>query len=258
MFFPSIRTLKLSGRSLFPAHAGHIFSDQISSVPNPWHVWHAPYGLLNEKRRGSISGNEKPSTGQVNFAENDVNRAQAFSRLAAAQKSVDQAKWNLEWLLSRPDTLEVSQADAAIIVAQVKRAHEMIADLRLFARPRDALHARAYRDRHVARRDHGRPSHLGRRRLGWREETAGRERDRDSRERTSRTRRAGAVLRRPARCLLDPLRAPAPVVEVGVGDLVSNLCSAWSCLLCHSERWMRRQSAFIKTWEVRLYKVSMV
>ncbi len=56
----------------------------------------------------------------ANFAENDVNRAQAFSRLAAAQKAVDQAKWNLEWLLSRPNTLEVSQADAAIIVAQAK------------------------------------------------------------------------------------------------------------------------------------------
>ena len=56
----------------------------------------------------------------ANFAENDVNRAQSFSKLAAAQKTVDQDKWNLEWLLSRPNTLEVSQADAAIIVAQAK------------------------------------------------------------------------------------------------------------------------------------------
>lgn len=56
----------------------------------------------------------------ANFAENDVNRAQSFSKLAAAQKVVDQDQWNLDWLLSRPDTLEVSQADSAIIVAQAK------------------------------------------------------------------------------------------------------------------------------------------
>jgi HlyD family secretion protein len=56
----------------------------------------------------------------ANFAENDVNRAQSFSRLAAAQKTVDQDQWNLAWLLARPDNLEVSQADAAIVVAQAK------------------------------------------------------------------------------------------------------------------------------------------
>jgi len=54
----------------------------------------------------------------ANRAENDVMRAQAFSRLAAAQQKVDQIQYNLDWLLGRPDTLEVNQADAAIAVAQ--------------------------------------------------------------------------------------------------------------------------------------------
>ena len=54
--------------------------------------------------------------------ENDLMRAQAFSRLAAAQQKVDQIQWNLDWLLSRPDTLEVDQADAAIVVAEANLA----------------------------------------------------------------------------------------------------------------------------------------
>ena len=58
----------------------------------------------------------------ANRAENDVMRAQAFSRLAAAQQKVDQIQWNLDWLLSRPDTLEVDQAEAAIAVAQANLA----------------------------------------------------------------------------------------------------------------------------------------
>jgi HlyD family secretion protein len=58
----------------------------------------------------------------VNLAENDVNRAQAFSRLAAAQQKVDQIQWNLNWLLSRPDSNEVQQADAGIAVAQARLA----------------------------------------------------------------------------------------------------------------------------------------
>jgi multidrug resistance efflux pump len=56
----------------------------------------------------------------VNRAENDVQRAQAFSQLAAAQQKVDQNQWNLDWLLSRPDEMEIKQADAAIAVAQAK------------------------------------------------------------------------------------------------------------------------------------------
>ena len=52
--------------------------------------------------------------------ENNVMRATAFNRLAAAQKQVDQDQWNLDWLLSSPNTVEVAQADAAIAVAQSK------------------------------------------------------------------------------------------------------------------------------------------
>ncbi len=54
------------------------------------------------------------------FPENDVMRANAFNRLAAAQQKVDQDQWNLDWLLSSPDPVEVAQADAAIAVAQSK------------------------------------------------------------------------------------------------------------------------------------------
>lgn len=58
----------------------------------------------------------------VNRPANDVMRAQAFSRLATAQQKVDQIQWNLDWLLSRPNTLEVDQADAAIALAQANLA----------------------------------------------------------------------------------------------------------------------------------------
>ena len=54
------------------------------------------------------------------YPENDLQRAQVFSRLAAAQQKVDSIQYNLDWLLSRPDTIEVQQADAAIAVAQAK------------------------------------------------------------------------------------------------------------------------------------------
>lgn len=52
----------------------------------------------------------------------DVQRAQAFSLLAAAQQKVEQLRWNMDWLLSRPDTLEVQQAEAAIAVAQANQS----------------------------------------------------------------------------------------------------------------------------------------
>jgi multidrug efflux pump subunit AcrA (membrane-fusion protein) len=58
----------------------------------------------------------------AHWAENDINRAQAASRLAAAQQKVDQLQWNLDWLLSRPDPNEVQKADAAIALAQAKLA----------------------------------------------------------------------------------------------------------------------------------------
>ncbi len=54
----------------------------------------------------------------ANRPADDVMRAQAFSALAAAQQKVLQAQWNLDWLVGRPDALEVQQADAAIVVAQ--------------------------------------------------------------------------------------------------------------------------------------------
>jgi HlyD family secretion protein len=52
----------------------------------------------------------------------DLQRAQAFSRLAAAQQKVDQEQWNLDYLLSKPDANEVDQADAAIAVAKANLA----------------------------------------------------------------------------------------------------------------------------------------
>ena len=55
-----------------------------------------------------------------NYPENDLTRAQFFSRLAAAQQKVDSIQYNLDWLLSRPDSIEVQQADAAIAVAQAR------------------------------------------------------------------------------------------------------------------------------------------
>ena len=58
----------------------------------------------------------------ANRAQDDVMRAQSFSALAAAQQKVLQAQWNLNWLLSRPDVVEIGQADAAIAVAQANLA----------------------------------------------------------------------------------------------------------------------------------------
>lgn len=56
----------------------------------------------------------------ANKPEDDVMRAQAFSRLAAAQQKVDQARFNLEWLTGLPDPVEVAQADAAVALAQAR------------------------------------------------------------------------------------------------------------------------------------------
>ena len=54
------------------------------------------------------------------LAEDNILRATAFNRLAAAQQKVDQAQWNLDWMLSTPNAVEIAQADAAIAVAQSK------------------------------------------------------------------------------------------------------------------------------------------
>jgi hypothetical protein len=48
---------------------GHNSSPKKYFVPRPLHVGHAPYGELNENKRGSISGYENPSYGHMNLAE---------------------------------------------------------------------------------------------------------------------------------------------------------------------------------------------
>ena len=68
-FFPFINTRSASGFKRFPSHSGHTSSEKRDLVPSPLHAIQAPYGLLNENRRGSTSGNEAPSSGQMNFAE---------------------------------------------------------------------------------------------------------------------------------------------------------------------------------------------
>ena len=52
--------------------------------------------------------------------QDDPNRAVAFSQLANARKNRDRALANLNWLLGRPDDLEIAQADAAVELAQAK------------------------------------------------------------------------------------------------------------------------------------------
>jgi HlyD family secretion protein len=54
----------------------------------------------------------------ANRAETDIMRAQALDQLAAAQTRVEKAQYQLQWLIGRPDTIEVAQADAKIAVAQ--------------------------------------------------------------------------------------------------------------------------------------------
>src|SRR3989338_10994952 len=62
-------TRRASGRRRFPPQTGHTVSENKDSVPRPWQLGHAPYGELNEKRRGSTSGNDAPSSGQINLDE---------------------------------------------------------------------------------------------------------------------------------------------------------------------------------------------
>src|SRR3990167_4700690 len=73
IFLPSValaeegprNTLSDSGRRRTPLHTSHGSSPKKYLLPNPLHSGHAPYGELNEKRRGSISGNEKPSYAHI-------------------------------------------------------------------------------------------------------------------------------------------------------------------------------------------------
>src|SRR3989344_4093102 len=62
-------TFSASGRKRAPWHISHGSSPKKYFLPKPLHSGHAPYGELKEKSRGSISGNEKPSYGHINFAE---------------------------------------------------------------------------------------------------------------------------------------------------------------------------------------------
>lgn len=50
--------------------------------------------------------------------EDDPVRAEAFAQLAAARKNRDRALANLNWLLGRPNNLEVAEADARVMLAE--------------------------------------------------------------------------------------------------------------------------------------------
>jgi HlyD family secretion protein len=51
---------------------------------------------------------------------NDVDRAGALSLFAAARLKKDKALWNLNYLTSRPDSMEVAQAEGELVVAQAE------------------------------------------------------------------------------------------------------------------------------------------
>jgi HlyD family secretion protein len=51
-------------------------------------------------------------------AEDDPVRAEAFAQLAAARQNRDRQLANLNWLLGRPDTQEISEADARVTLAE--------------------------------------------------------------------------------------------------------------------------------------------
>lgn len=52
--------------------------------------------------------------------ENDPNRAAAFSQLAVARRNRDRALANLNYVLGRPNDLEIAEADAAVMVAEAR------------------------------------------------------------------------------------------------------------------------------------------
>jgi HlyD family secretion protein len=54
--------------------------------------------------------------------EDDVMRAQAFDKLAAAQQAVQTDQINLDWMTGHPNDNDVQQSDAAVKVAQAKVA----------------------------------------------------------------------------------------------------------------------------------------
>ncbi len=78
-------------------------------------------------------------------AEDDPVRAEAFAQLAAARKNRDRQLANLNWLLGRPDNLEVAEADARVMLAEanLKDAQREYARLQNGVDPRDVEAAQA-------------------------------------------------------------------------------------------------------------------
>ncbi len=56
----------------------------------------------------------------VDKDEDDVNRAGVLSMFAAARLARDKARWNLNYLQSLPDDMEVAQAEGALVVAKAE------------------------------------------------------------------------------------------------------------------------------------------
>jgi HlyD family secretion protein len=83
---------------------------------------------IDQKNADMVIAQDTLKTAKENYAkyenrsENDLQKANAFSRLAQAQQKVDQIQYDLNYLNSRPDVNEVAQADAAIKVAESKLA----------------------------------------------------------------------------------------------------------------------------------------
>ncbi|MBE0699212.1 MAG: efflux RND transporter periplasmic adaptor subunit, partial [Anaerolineaceae bacterium] len=77
--------------------------------------------------------------------EDDPVRAEAFAQLSAARRNRDRQLANLNWLLGRPDNLEVAEADARVILAEanLKDAQREYARLQNGADPQDVEAAKA-------------------------------------------------------------------------------------------------------------------
>lgn len=80
-----------------------------------------------------------------NLGEDNVIRAGALSRLGTAQQNYDRAEANLNYALGRPDTIEVSQAEAklALAQAQLEDAQREWERLKNGADPQDITAAKA-------------------------------------------------------------------------------------------------------------------
>jgi HlyD family secretion protein len=77
--------------------------------------------------------------------EDDPVRAEAFAQLAKARKNRDTQLANLNWLLGRPDNIEVAEADARVALAEanLKDAQREYARLQNGADPQDIEAAKA-------------------------------------------------------------------------------------------------------------------